>query len=82
MQPTLALVVPLFNEEAAIEGVVRTTLATVAPLGDRVRLVLVDNGSTDGTAAVLAGLAPDPRLCRVCLPTNRGYGGGILAGLG
>lgn len=43
-------------------------------------VVVVDNGSTDGTAGFLAGLR-DPRLRVVPLPKNRGFAAGNNAGL-
>jgi GT2 family glycosyltransferase len=42
-------------------------------------IVLVDNGSTDGTAAWARANCPDVRL--VSLPTNLGFAGGVAAGL-
>jgi len=47
-------------------------------------LILVDNGSTDGTSALLRSLAADrtyPFLSPVYVEINRGYGDGILQGL-
>lgn len=43
-------------------------------------VVVVDNGSTDGSAEFLAGLR-DPRLLVVRLPENRGFAAGNNAGL-
>jgi GT2 family glycosyltransferase len=42
-------------------------------------LLVVDNASTDGTRAVLAGHRSRPRAVR--LPANRGYAGGLAAAL-
>lgn len=42
------------------------------------RLLVVDNASTDGTAELLAGF-PEARVLR--LPANRGFAGGVAAGL-
>jgi len=47
-----------------------------------IEVILVDNGSTDDTPAVLAALLPDHPGCRsVRVEKNRGYGFGIVAGL-
>ncbi len=59
---SLAIVVPALNEAANIGA----TLASLAPIRGRGRLVVVvDGGSTDGTAACCAGaadvVAPGPR---------------------
>jgi GT2 family glycosyltransferase len=42
------------------------------------RLLVVDNASTDGTSALLAGL---PRMQVLRLPRNLGFAGGVAAGL-
>lgn len=50
--------------------------------GHRLEIVAVENGSTDGTGAVLAGMQeryPDLRVQRV--EVNEGYGNGILRGI-
>jgi len=80
--PTVALAVPLFDEEAVVEGVVAELRAALDAAGLRFGLVLVDNGSTDRTWALVDALAAaDPRLVALHLRPNQGYGGGILAGL-
>jgi hypothetical protein len=55
MKPNTWIVVPLYNEAA----VVRDTVEKLLPLG--ARIVVVDDGSTDGGAEKLAGLGTDPR---------------------
>ena len=79
-----SIVVPAFNEEKALPYL-KNTLAEVLPAFDAtydVRLVFVDDHSTDGTWAVmndLFGGRPDVKLVR--LPENRGVAGAILAGI-
>jgi glycosyltransferase involved in cell wall biosynthesis len=71
----LSVVIPCFNEEATVGAVVGRVLESpwVA------EVVLVDDGSTDGTAAVLAGIA-DPRLHVHTQATNQGKGAGLRLG--
>lgn len=70
-------VVPAFNEEPCIEQSLRTLLRN--PYIDRV--ICVNDGSTDGTAQVLAWLAEwNPRLI-VVNQENSGKGGAIMHGL-
>lgn len=76
----LSLVIPCYNEAAnlplLLERCRRLTDACDA------EVVLVDNGSTDDSAAVLARLLPRHAACRsVRVERNQGYGFGILSGL-
>jgi len=48
------------------------------PAGTQMQLVVVDNGSQDGTAAALRD---EPDVLLVALPDNRGFGGGVNAAL-
>jgi glycosyltransferase involved in cell wall biosynthesis len=66
----VAVIIPALNEEAAIGGVVAAIPAWVDDI------VVVDNGSTDATAA----MARD-KGARVIREPQRGYGAACLAGL-
>ena len=78
--PRLSLVIPCYNEARNLPLLVARLRETF--VRDDVEVVLVDNGSTDGSAAVLAGLLHDtPRIRSVRVEKNQGYGFGILAGL-
>ncbi len=75
----VTLVVPAFNEESAIEGVV-ARLSGLA-LGVPVELIVVDDGSHDGTAGVLERIAPRyPTMRIVRHPQNKGYGASLKTG--
>jgi dolichol-phosphate mannosyltransferase len=54
--PRLSIVVPVRNEEGNIAPLVRDIEAACADIG-AFELIYVDDGSSDGTAAALAGLA-------------------------
>ena len=78
--PEFSIVVPCYNEEACLPAL----LAAFSPAlsGLNAELVLVDNGSTDGTASVLEEALPSFPFARsVRVPVNRGYGYGITKGL-
>lgn len=78
----LGLAVPLLDEEALVEEVARGLVLALEGAGVDFALALVDNGSRDGTGAKVDALAAaDARILAVHLSPNRGYGGGILAGL-
>jgi cellulose synthase/poly-beta-1,6-N-acetylglucosamine synthase-like glycosyltransferase len=59
--PFVAVIVPCWNEENTIKGTAESLLALDYPK-DKISIVLVDDGSTDNTAAVLDGLAKDSRI--------------------
>lgn len=75
-----SVVAPMYDEEAVAEEFVRRTTAAMGALD--FELVVVDNGSTDRTANILAGLMPEfPRLRVVRLSRNFTHQGGITAGI-
>ena len=79
--PELSIVVPLFNEEESLPLLVDRLLAALRPLARSFELVLVDDGSADGTGAVLRGLASStPELEAVLLRRNYGQTPAMSAG--
>ncbi len=77
----LSVVVPLYNEAESLPLLVEKLLAALRPLGRPFELVLVDDGSSDGTAAVLKQLAPaTPELVAVLLRRNYGQTPAMAAG--
>jgi dolichol-phosphate mannosyltransferase len=81
--PTLSIVLPAFNEEANIERAVRGAADAARALVPDYEVVVVNDGSGDGTGAILSGLAPvyGPRLVVIDLPENLGYGAALRTGL-
>lgn len=79
--PVFSVIVPAYNEEGAIESTVKTLAAelrTELPY----EIIVVNDGSKDGTAAVLAELASrHPRLRVIHHEANRGYGAALKTGL-
>ena len=88
MSPTrvarLSYFFPAHNEEANLEGLVNEALATLPTLADTFEIIAVDDGSTDGTAAIADALAAaHPDVVRaVHHPTNLGYGAALRSGFG
>ena len=81
MGPELSIVVPLYNEAESLPPLVEQLLAALRPLGRSFELVLVDDGSSDGTAAVLRQLAAQtPELVAVLLRRNYGQTPAMAAG--
>lgn len=73
--PCLSVVMPCYNELSTIEEIVSRVLAQ--PL--TAELVVVDDGSTDGTRDILAGFT-DPRIRVLLQETNQGKGAAIRRG--
>jgi dolichol-phosphate mannosyltransferase len=84
---TLTFVIPFWNEEAGGDRclhAIRAAADRMSASGQltEVRIVAVDDGSTDGTAAILdRHAAEDPRVQVVRHPVNRGLGAGLHSGL-
>lgn len=67
---------PAFNEEAAIESVVRDAIRKLPTLVDDWELLLVDDGSTDSTRQRMEELRHlDPRIRVIFHPYNLGFRG-------
>ncbi|MBF0219650.1 MAG: glycosyltransferase family 2 protein, partial [Gammaproteobacteria bacterium] len=78
--PSCSIVIPCYDEAKNIPLVLER--CREAFTGQDIELVLVDNGSCDGTAELLCRLLPDYPFARsVRVEVNQGYGFGILAGL-
>jgi glycosyltransferase involved in cell wall biosynthesis len=77
-----SLVIPAFNEGMCIERTVREIHGELQKVESDFEIVIVDNGSIDNTGTILEALQAEmPRIYVRSVFPNRGYGGGILAGL-
>lgn len=70
LQPVISVLIPCWNAESSIERALASVLEEHSvPL----ECVVVDDGSTDGTADVVRGIAAgDPRVVLIALPANEG----------
>lgn len=79
-QPELSIIMPCYNEEAIVASTVRRLVRAFEDADHRLELVVVDNGSEDGTGQVIEGLA---RKYEAVVPhrveVNQGYGHGVLS---
>jgi glycosyltransferase involved in cell wall biosynthesis len=75
MQQVLSVVMPCFNERATIEEIAARVLASPFTA----ELLIVDDGSIDGTAEALAKL-DDPRVRVLTHERNRGKGAALRTG--
>jgi glycosyltransferase involved in cell wall biosynthesis len=77
-EPLVSVIVPIYNEERTLAQVVDELIA----LGLRLEVLLVNDGSTDGTAAELARLAERyPQVQALHQPSNRGKGAAVRRGI-
>ena len=80
-RPSISAFFPCYNDERTIAGLVRDTEAQLRCATDDYEIIVVNDGSRDGSARVLADLAREiPRLRVVTHETNRGYGGALRSG--
>ncbi len=74
--PLLSVVMPVFNEASTIEEIIRRVLAVPV----RVQLIVVDDGSVDGTRELLARLQSEHGFTLVLQPGNQGKGAAVRRG--
>ena len=53
----LSIIVPIFNEEESVVPLWQQTAAAVEKLGKTFEIIFIDDGSTDKSQSVLAGVA-------------------------
>lgn len=77
----LSIVIPCYNESKNIPLILSRFDEVIKR--DDIEAVLVNNGSTDNSQEVLEELVPKYPFARIVnVPVNKGYGYGILSGLG
>jgi glycosyltransferase involved in cell wall biosynthesis len=74
--PLLSVVMPAFNESETIEEIIRRVLAVPV----RTQLIVVDDGSSDGTREILARLERELGFTLVLQPRNQGKGAALRRG--
>jgi dolichol-phosphate mannosyltransferase len=80
--PTFSVVAPVFNERETLPEFVRRTTAVLKSIGESWELIIVDDGSSDGSTEILEDLARrDRRLRPVIFSRNFGHQIAATAGL-
>ena len=80
---TLSIVIPAYNEADSIEVSLKELLGVVDDVDADTQVIVVDDGSTDGTASVVrATKAADPRVRLLRLRRNQGKSQALQIGLG
>jgi dolichol-phosphate mannosyltransferase len=78
----LSVVAPCFNEQEVLPEFLRRVRAVVEELGMAIEIVLVDDGSRDGTWPIIAAAASDDtRILGIRLRRNHGHQTALSAGL-
>jgi len=73
----LSVVIPVYNEKDTLREILRRVQATALAT----EILVVDDGSTDGTRQVLAELSPQPGLRVILHPGNMGKGAAVRTGI-
>jgi glycosyltransferase involved in cell wall biosynthesis len=76
VDPLLSVIMPVYNEQGTIEEIVSRVLAV--PI--RVELVVIDDGSTDGSREILTKLAGEHDFKLLLQEKNRGKGAAVRRG--
>jgi len=78
----LTVVVSVYDEAAALPAFLARAVAALDGLGCEAELLFVDDGSTDGSGALLArAAAADPRVRVLTLSRNFGHEAAMIAGI-
>jgi glycosyltransferase involved in cell wall biosynthesis len=75
---SLSAVLPIYNEAAAIQETVEQVRRSLAAQVSDFEQILLNDGSTDATGAILAAFATDPRIRVVRHERNQGFGAALV----
>src|SRR5688500_20308369 len=80
-RPGISVFFPAYNDAGTIASMVLAALRTCSELTDDYEVIVVNDGSTDYTAEVLADIAARYEHVRIVThEKNRGYGGALRTG--
>jgi dolichyl-phosphate beta-glucosyltransferase len=80
--PVLSIVIPAYNEESRLARTFPSILGYLDSLGKPYEVIVVDDGSTDGTSVVVEDAAKaNPRIRGMRLAVNSGKGKAVQAGM-
>jgi len=79
--PELSIVIPVYNESAIVEGSLRELDARMKKLGRSFEILVVENGSKDDTAEIVAMVASELPNVRLMRSPEPNYGMALRAGI-
>jgi glycosyltransferase involved in cell wall biosynthesis len=79
--PRYSIVIPVHNEAECLAAEVAELVSGLQAAGVDYELILVENGSCDGTLAICEGLAAEDRCLRVLRAPVADYGAAMKAGM-
>ncbi len=81
-RPSISVFFPAYNDAPSLPSLVPKAFAVLRECAGDFEVIVIDDGSTDGTAAVLRDLqcTYGERLRIITHPVNRGYGGALRSG--
>ncbi|VTR57564.1 Undecaprenyl-phosphate 4-deoxy-4-formamido-L-arabinose transferase [Serratia fonticola] len=70
----VSVVIPVFNEQESLPALLERTTAACKQLLQPYEIILIDDGSSDNSAAMLTAAAEQPGSCIIAVLLNRNYG--------
>ncbi len=78
---SLSVILPAYNEEAAIAGTVQSVVDTLSQWVPDFEVIVVNDGSKDSTPAIVEAIvAANPHVRLISHPVNQGYGATLVTG--
>jgi len=78
----ISLVIPTYNEAPVVEITLRRATEVLKTAGEPFELIVVDDDSPDGTAAIVEGLAAELPVRVICRKGERGLATAVVRGWG
>jgi len=78
--PALAVVIPVYNEEKNLGALLRDWQAVLEGIGTDYKIILIDDGSKDGSPRLLKDMQQENARLDVHTQANAGHGPAILRG--
>jgi dolichol-phosphate mannosyltransferase len=79
--PSISVVMPAYNEDDVLPVSLQEAVDALEHIADDWEILVVDDGSTDGTPAILAEWsARDSRIKVLTQPSNKGYSKALIRG--